>query len=76
MACKPSERTRQKGKMIFMIILTTAMFITEIVVGYRTGSLALINDSFNMISAIISLVIGFICLWVGNKVEFDKFLDE
>ena len=50
--------------MVLVLSITTVMFVTELVVGYRTGSLALVNDSFNMISDILSLLIGFICLLV------------
>ena len=41
-----------------MLVLTTAYFLVEIIVGYVTNSMALVADSFHMLSDVIALVIG------------------
>ena len=45
-------------RLLTMIVLTTIFFLVEIIVGYATGSVALIADSFHMLSDIISLIVG------------------
>ncbi|CAH1786402.1 unnamed protein product, partial [Owenia fusiformis] len=41
-----------------MLTLTATYFLVEIIVGYITNSLALIGDSFHMLSDVVALVIG------------------
>ena len=41
-----------------MLLLTTTYFLVEIIVGYVTNSMALVADSFHMLSDVIALVIG------------------
>ena len=41
-----------------MLVLTTTYFLVEIIVGYVTNSMALVADSFHMLSDVIALVIG------------------
>ena len=55
-----------------MLFLTTTYFVVEIVVGYVTNSMALVADSFHMLSDVIALLIGlfsvrvsFCCCLVG-----------
>ena len=43
-----------------MMILTTVYMIVELVVGNLTNSMALVADSFHMLSDVIALVIAFI----------------
>lgn len=50
-----------------MLLLTTAFFIVEIIVGYITNSMALIADSFHMFSDAIALVIAFISVRMSPK---------
>ena len=45
-----------------MITLTASFFIVEIVVGYVTNSMALVADSFHMLSDVVSLLVGYIAL--------------
>ncbi|XP_027727574.1 zinc transporter 10 [Vombatus ursinus] len=52
---------RYSGKtcrLIFMLVLTTGFFVAELVSGYLGNSIALISDSFNMLSDLISLCVG------------------
>ncbi len=50
-----------------MLSLTFAFFIVELVVGNITKSVALIADSFHMLSDVISLVIGIVAVRVVKR---------
>ena len=45
-----------------MTILLAAFFLVEVTVGYMTNSMALIADSFHMLSDVASLVVGYLAL--------------
>ncbi|XP_062429545.1 calcium/manganese antiporter SLC30A10 [Rhea pennata] len=52
---------RYSGKtcrLLFMLVLTVGFFVAEIVSGYMGNSIALVSDSFNMLSDLISLCVG------------------
>lgn len=52
---------RYSGKtcrLLFMLVLTVAFFVAELVSGYLGNSIALLSDSFNMLSDLISLCVG------------------
>ena len=51
---------------IMMMFLTTSFFFVEMIVGYLTNSMALVADSFHMLSDILSLFIGFFALRVSE----------
>lgn len=42
-----------------MLALTGGYFLVEIVVGYMTNSLALVGDSYHMLSDVIALLVGY-----------------
>ncbi|KAF5897623.1 zinc transporter 10-like, partial [Clarias magur] len=48
----------QTCRLIFMLVITVIFFVAEIVTGYLGNSLALVSDSFNMLSDILSLCVG------------------
>ncbi|BFZ16030.1 hypothetical protein BsWGS_19069 [Bradybaena similaris] len=53
---------RYSGKtcrLSFMLTLTAGFFLVEIIVGYVTNSVALIADSFHMLSDVVALIVGF-----------------
>lgn len=50
-----------------MMFLTSSFFFVEIIVGYATNSMALVADSFHMLSDIISLFVGFFALKFSRK---------
>ena len=52
---------------MLMIFLTSSFFLVELVVGYATNSMALVADSFHMLSDIISLFVGFYALKLSAK---------
>jgi len=65
-----SGRGRFSGKkcrLVSMFSLTTAFFLVEIIVGYLTNSMALVADSFHMLSDIAALVIAFLSVRMAPK---------
>ena len=57
-SCNLSRRT----SFISMMLLTSSFFVVELVVGYLTNSMALVADSFHMLSDVASLLVGFFAL--------------
>lgn len=54
-------------RLLFMLSLTTAFFLIEITVGYITNSMALVADSFHMLSDVIALVIAYVSVRMSPK---------
>lgn len=48
----------QTCRLIFMLVITAIFFVAEIVAGYAGNSIALVSDSFNMLSDMVSLCVG------------------
>lgn len=57
----------KKCRLMSMFILTTSFFFIEIIVGYITNSIALVADSFHMLSDVIALVIAFLSVQMSPK---------
>lgn len=55
------------GSVLSMLFMTSSFFLVEIIVGYATNSMALVADSFHMLSDIMSLVIGFFALRYSKR---------
>lgn len=55
--------SKKEFKILTLLIIDTAFFLLEIIIGYMVNSLALIADSFHMLNDIISLVVA---LWAVN----------
>lgn len=45
-------------RLLIMLTLTSSFFIVELVVGYMVNSIALIADSFHMLSDVLSLLVA------------------
>lgn len=54
-----------------MFGLTAGFFLVEIIVGYVTNSMALVADSFHMLSDIAALIIAFMSVKMAPK-SWDK----
>ena len=65
-----SKCLSQRKTFYIMMVLTTSMFLVEIIVGYLTESMALVADSFHMLSDLISLFVGYISMKVKIHVLF------
>jgi len=54
-----------------MLSLTFTFFLIELIFGYVTNSLALIGDSYHMLSDVVALVVGITSVRVShNMLEF------
>ncbi|XP_015792639.1 zinc transporter 1 isoform X1 [Tetranychus urticae] len=54
-------------RLLFMLILTITFFFVELIVGYITNSMALIADSFHMLSDVIALIIAYVSVLMSPK---------
>lgn len=54
----------RKCRLLSMFVLTSSVFLVEIVTGYITNSMALVADSFHMLSDVAALVIAFLSVKV------------
>ncbi|KAK9680686.1 Cation efflux family [Popillia japonica] len=57
----------KKCRLLSMLWLTTVFFFVEIVVGYVTNSMALVADSFHMLSDVAALVVAFVSVKMSPK---------
>lgn len=57
------------GSVLSMLFMTSSFFLVEIIVGYATNSMALVADSFHMLSDIMSLIIGFFALRYSKRCQ-------
>ncbi|KAL0273378.1 UNVERIFIED_CONTAM: hypothetical protein PYX00_006059 [Menopon gallinae] len=57
----------KKCRLISMFILTAMYFLVEIVVGYVTNSMALVADSFHMLSDVAALVVAYLSVKMSPK---------
>lgn len=62
--------TGKKCRLLTMLWLTALFFLVEIVVGYVTNSMALIADSFHMLSDVAALVVAFLSVKVSFEIVF------
>lgn len=56
-----------------MLIMTFLFFLVEMICGYVSHSMALIADSFHMLSDVMALAIAYGCLKVKNVLK--KIID-
>jgi zinc transporter 1 len=59
--------TGKRCRLLSMFSLTFAFFLVEIIVGYVTNSMALVADSFHMLSDIAALFIAFLSVRMAPK---------
>lgn len=52
--------TGKTCRLIFMLVLTASFFVTELVSGYVGNSIALVSDSFTMLSDGLALCVGIV----------------
>lgn len=74
--CRP-EMGKWNGKscrLISMLSMTFVYFVVELVMGHVTGSLALVADSFHMLSDVVALIVGLLSVRVcyNNFFYFPK----
>ena len=57
----------KKCRLLSMLVLTALLFLVEISVGYFTNSMALVADSFHMLSDVAALTIAFLSIRMSPK---------
>ena len=57
----------RSGRIILLLGLNIIMFLAEIIVGYKTSSLALIADAFHMLSDVLSQIIALYAIRVKTR---------
>ncbi|XP_047545711.1 zinc transporter 1 isoform X3 [Vanessa atalanta] len=57
----------KKCRLLSMLWLTGTFFVVELIVGYVTNSMALVADSFHMLSDVAALVIAFLSVKMSPK---------
>ncbi|XP_047989065.1 zinc/cadmium resistance protein isoform X1 [Leguminivora glycinivorella] len=57
----------KKCRLLSMLWLTCSFFFVELIVGYVTNSMALVADSFHMLSDVAALVIAFLSVKMSPK---------
>jgi len=66
--------TGKSCRLLTMLGMTATFFLVEIIVGYITNSLALVGDSYHMLSDVVALCVGFasvrISKWNTQKNTF------
>lgn len=58
--------TGRKCRLLSMLWLTGSFFFVELIVGYVTNSMALVADSFHMLSDVAALVVAFLSVKVSD----------
>lgn len=61
---KKKKIRTQKIKLVIMILLTFIFFVVELVYGYISKSMALVADSFHMLSDVLALIVALACVMV------------
>ncbi|XP_018598941.1 zinc transporter 1a isoform X2 [Scleropages formosus] len=64
MACEPN-----RVRLLFMLSLTFGFFVVEVVVSRVTSSLAMLSDSFHMLSDVIALVVALVAVRFAEKTQ-------
>lgn len=64
MACEPNF-----VRLLCMLSLTFGFFIVEVVVSRMTASLAMLSDSFHMLSDVIALVVALVAVRFAEKTQ-------
>ncbi|KAL5357352.1 cation efflux protein [Aspergillus floccosus] len=55
------------NRILILLVIDTAFFLLELIVGYAVHSLALVADSFHMLNDVLSLLVGLWAVKVANR---------
>jgi zinc transporter 1 len=61
---------KKQSKILVMICLTSSFFLVELLFGYISGSIALVADSFHMLSDVASLVIALLASKLAHSKRY------
>src|SRR5271156_5039684 len=54
-------------RLLIVLGVTSAYFITELAGGYLTGSLALLSDAVHLLTDIAALCLALLTLWISTR---------
>ncbi|KAK9492945.1 cation efflux protein [Lipomyces doorenjongii] len=57
----------KQGRIICLLVIDSAFFLLEVIIGYAVHSLALVADSFHMLNDVFSLVVALWAVKVANS---------
>lgn len=63
----------RSARIICMLVLTTTYFVVELVIGLTTNSLALLADSFHMISDVLALLVALVAIRYAKLQSNSKY---
>ncbi|KAF3031864.1 hypothetical protein E8E11_001924 [Didymella keratinophila] len=63
----------KKQRLYFTIVISFSFFITELVVGFITHSLALVADAFHYLSDLIGIVVALLAVLMEEREAPDKY---
>ncbi|RAH51031.1 putative di-, tri-valent inorganic cation transporter [Aspergillus brunneoviolaceus CBS 621.78] len=69
-----SPRISRSQRLMVVIAISTAFFVSEISVGFYTHSLALVADAFHYLSDLVSFIVAFLALRVSEADDSPKVL--
>lgn len=61
------DRTQEKNRLCWALVLTAVIAVLEVVGGYLTNSLALMSDAGHMLTDISALGLSLLALWFSGK---------
>ncbi|GAA6083421.1 zinc transporter 1a [Tachysurus ichikawai] len=64
MACEPN-----RARLLCMLLLTFSFFMVEVVVSRLTASLALLSDSFHMLSDVMALIVALVAVRFAERTQ-------
>ncbi|GMT06165.1 hypothetical protein PENTCL1PPCAC_28339, partial [Pristionchus entomophagus] len=68
--CSTHSHEKKKPNLkapLVMIVLTFLFFVIELTFGFINRSIALLADSYHMLSDVFALTVAMICLWIANR---------
>ncbi|GAA6102123.1 zinc transporter 1a [Tachysurus ichikawai] len=64
MACEPN-----RARLLCMLLLTFSFFVVEVVVSRLTASLAMLSDSFHMLSDVMALIVALVAVRFAERTQ-------
>ncbi|ORX95675.1 cation efflux protein [Basidiobolus meristosporus CBS 931.73] len=63
---------KRTTRLLILLCLTTIFFFAEIIVGYLVGSIALVADSFHMLSDLLSILVALYAIKLSKKKTYES----
>ena len=56
-----------RSRLLLVLAITSAYFVSELVGGYLTGSLALLTDAVHLVADIAAILLSLFSLWISSR---------